>query len=148
MKILWLCNVATADIAKTLGMPVPYVGGWLQGAAQALSADSQTQLYICFPQNVSKELLQGEISGVGYFGFYTSSGGPHVYDAQLERQFAEILEQAQPDMIHIWGTEYPHALAMTKAFGKPDKTAIKEAIKGGREVFGAEIIENVNLQVK
>ena len=31
---------------------------------------------------------------------------------------------------------------------KPDKTAIKEAIKGGREVFGAEIIENVNLQVK
>lgn len=31
---------------------------------------------------------------------------------------------------------------------KPDKTAIKEAIKAGRDVFGAEIIENVNLQVK
>lgn len=124
MKILWLVNVATPDIAKALGMPMPVGGGWLQGAAQALSTDGQTQLQICFPQNISPELLQGEAASVGYFGFYTSLRNPHIYDPQLESQLTQILEQAQPDMVHIWGTEFPHALAMTRVFGKPNKTVI------------------------
>lgn len=54
----------------------------------------------------------------------------------LSENFAEWAKQNAPDLVQ------------EKVEYKPDKTAIKEAIKGGREVFGAEIIENVNLQVK
>ena len=36
----------------------------------------------------------------------------------------------------------------TKVEVVPDKKAIKDAIKGGLEVFGAELVTNNNLQIK
>lgn len=54
----------------------------------------------------------------------------------LSENFTEWAKQNAPDLVQ------------EKVEYKPDKTAIKEAIKGGREVFGAKIVENVNLQVK
>lgn len=124
MKILWLCAVVTADIAKALNMPVPFYGGWLQGAAAALSADPNIQLQLCFPQSLSPSLLQGETAGIRYFGFPAAPRPYHEYDPQLESYFSQILEIAQPDMVHIWGTEFPQTLAMTKVYGKPDRTLI------------------------
>lgn len=124
MRILWLCNVVTSDIAKALNLPLPNCGGWLEGAAQALREERQIQLKICFPQSVSPELLQGETGGIGYYGFPASLNKEYAYDPNLECWFAKILELAQPDIVHIWGTEFPQTLAMTKAFEKPSRTVI------------------------
>ena len=42
----------------------------------------------------------------------------------MEAAFREIFLDFQPDMIHIFGTEFPHALAAVRAFGKPERTLI------------------------
>ena len=47
-----------------------------------------------------------------------------------------------------WAKTHAPDLLCTKTTYDADKDAIKEAIKGGREVVGAEIVENVSLQVK
>ncbi len=48
----------------------------------------------------------------------------HEYDASLEAKMQAILLDAKPDVIHCFGTEYPHTLAMcraAKALGMTDK---------------------------
>ena len=35
-----------------------------------------------------------------------------------------IIGQFRPDMLHIFGTEYPHALAAAKAFNRPERTLV------------------------
>ena len=37
------------------------------------------------------------------------------YQQDLEQQFTDQLRAYQPDVIHIWGTEYAHTLAMVRA---------------------------------
>ncbi len=124
MKILWLCNVTTADIAAALGMPAPTGGGWIEGAASALTQEKNIQLHICFPQTKASQLIKGEVKGISYWGFPASRQPVHTYDATQENHLRTILDQVQPDIVHIWGTEFPHALAMTKVFAKPQKTIV------------------------
>ena len=49
---------------------------------------------------------------------------PENYDPGLEARIQEILKDAKPDMIHIFGTEFPHCLAAVRAFHNPQKTLI------------------------
>ena len=123
MKILWLCNVILPPIACEIGAPTPTGGGWLTGAANAILKKKDIQLAVCFPQRKSAGLLKGCVDKLSYYGF-PSNKEPHIYDENITVWYKKILDDYQPDIVHIWGTEYPHSLAMTKAFGKPDKTII------------------------
>ena len=46
------------------------------------------------------------------------------YDYHLEKEFGGILEIFNPDIVHIFGTEYPHTLAVCRAFNNPKRTLI------------------------
>lgn len=124
MKILWLCNVATADIAGALNISAPAGGGWIEGAASSLVQEKNIQLHICFPQAKTSQLINGRAGGIYFWGFPASKKPAHIYDVTLEKHLQTILDQVQPDMVHIWGTEFPHAFAMTKVFAKPEKTIV------------------------
>ena len=47
-----------------------------------------------------------------------------------------------------WAKENAPSLLNVTMVVKPDKTAIKEAIKNGAELVDAELVENVNMQIK
>ena len=51
-------------------------------------------------------------------------GHPERYDASLEERFREIFADYQPDILHIFGTEFPHALAAVRSFNRPERTLI------------------------
>ena len=83
--------------------------------------------------------------GVPCYGFSEDLGTPELYDPSLETCFGEILEDFKPDMIHVFGTEFPHALAAVRAFGKPERTLV--GIQGLcykiAEVYMAKLPETV-----
>ena len=124
MNILWLCNMATPDIAKKMGQKASSLGGWLAGAASALAQIQDIQLHICFPQSFSSEIVEGETGNVRFYGFPAPQKPPHIYEPATEQWLAQVLQRAKPDVLHIWGTELPHTLAMTRAFHQPQKTVI------------------------
>jgi len=59
-----------------------------------------------------------------YFGFPEDVSNPHRYDQALEGYLGRIVKAFRPDVVHCFGTEYPHTLAMTRAFGRPDRTLL------------------------
>jgi len=114
LKILWLCNVPLPQISTHLAQPVSHGGGWLIGLSESLLCHADLELIIVFPMLGIGEAVSGETEGIRYWGF-PQKKGVTKYDPETENCFTQILAAENPDIIHIWGTEYPHALAMVNA---------------------------------
>ena len=131
MRVLWLCNIMLPVIADALGLPVSNKEGWLSGLAAKFCGENGEKeqeegrgitLGVCFP--ISGVTMQGETKGIAWYGFPEDTVHPECYDEAMEGHFHKILEDFSPDIVHCFGTEYPHTLAMTKAFGRPERTLI------------------------
>lgn len=129
MKVLWLCNIMLPVIAESLGLPSSNKEGWLSGLAARLykQEDGDIELGVCFP--VTDGAMQGSVAWskgkqIAYYGFTENTTCPECYDKAVEGRLKTIIEDFKPDVVHCFGTEYPHTLAMTRAFGRPERTLI------------------------
>jgi hypothetical protein len=107
---LWLCSTVTPEIAKQIGIKSAVNVSWIVNALEALKIQEGLKVGICFPSSF-KEIKSGTADGVDYFAFPQEVSDPTVYNPKLEGYFYEILSEFNPDVIHIWGTEYPHTLS-------------------------------------
>lgn len=135
MKVLWLCNIMLPFIAKSLGHKIVVKEGWLSGLASKLMQNKEENnitLAICFPASDDFKFASGDnslfiknsVKGVPYYVFREDTVHPENYDVSMEESLGAIVKDFEPDVVHIFGTEYPHTLAMTKAFGRPERTLV------------------------
>lgn len=132
MRVLWLCNIMLPAFAKSVGLPFSNREGWLTGCFHRLveekvetgSEENLIELGVCIPVPDQFRNCRKELEGAVFYGYSENLNTPEIYDAKLEDRFAAILEDFRPDVVHIFGTEFPHTLAMVRAFGKPEKTLI------------------------
>lgn len=128
MRVLWLCNIMLPFIAKSLGQKIVVKEGWLSGLASKLMANQESNditLAICFPASENLNMVKGDTSlfvknkaqGIEYYIFREDTVHPEHYDAGLEESLDAIIRDFEPDLVHIFGTEYPHTLACVRAFG-------------------------------
>lgn len=127
MRVLWVCNIMLPMIAESLLMKASNREGWLSGLANMILKqyrDNQIDLGICFPQDEGTKLLRGKIAEVSYYGFYENVRNETKYGKYLDEGMVDIIADFEPDIVHIFGTEFPHALSMAKAFHNPDRTLV------------------------
>ena len=126
MRVLWICNIMLPAVARHLGQEENVKEGWLTGLADRVLFHGNTneiKLGVCFPVEGEKAGYKEKISvpaggnkSVLYaYGFYEDTARPEKYDKRLEAAFTEIYKDFRPDVIHCFGTEYPHTLAAVKA---------------------------------
>ena len=140
MKILWLCNFMLPLVAEHLGLEATNKEGWLSGLADVVLArqqENEITLAVAFPIPESflkdrNDICKGELpAGNGtlkFYGFYENTACAHQYDEGLEGRLGSITKDFEPDVVHCFGTEYPHTLAMCRSF--PDKSRILIGIQG------------------
>lgn len=135
MKVLWLCNIMLPFIAKSLGQKIVVKEGWLSGLASKLMTNQERNditLAICFPESENRAFVRGDTAqfvkdkaqGVTYYIFREDTVHPENYDAGMEESLGAVIRDFEPDLIHIFGTEYPHTLACVKAFRRPERILI------------------------
>jgi glycosyltransferase involved in cell wall biosynthesis len=102
--------------------------GWLSGCLNRIIAekkdDEKIELGICFPAAGDISSSSEVIDGITYYGFRENLDHPEVYDGTVENRFHVILDDFAPDIVHIFGTEFPHTLAMIRAFGRPERVLL------------------------
>lgn len=123
MRILWLTNVITKQAADALHCTPSHSGGWLSGAANALQDCVDIQLGICFPQRISPELITKTSAGVTYYG-YPATDNISRRSRKTDACMQQVLNAFQPDIVHVWGTEFSHSLSMVEAFNRPEHTIV------------------------
>lgn len=104
MRLLWITNVELPSIAEHFGRQV-VVGGWMISMAKQLSKKKDFQLYVLSPSGGEK-YVDVMIGSIHYFSFDS------LY---CKKDFISLFMKIEPDLIHIWGTEYAHTLCAVKA---------------------------------
>ena len=113
MRILWITNIILPIISKDLGLPQSNYGGWLTSLADDIVSTNEHELIICFPFK-SNRTIHGHINGIEYINFdYKKT--LEYYDKNLKSKFIDIIKQFKPDIVHIFGTEFPHSFSMIEA---------------------------------
>ncbi len=135
MKVMWLCNTMPPVIGVYLGLETSVKEGWISGLLSQVLADESAayEMAVAFPVKAEQipegeELLTGMMQvgkrQLSFYGFYEDTTHPECYDEGLESRLQEVLRRFGPDMVHIFGTEYPHTLAMTRVFKRPERILI------------------------
>ncbi len=135
MKVLWLCNIMLPFIAKSLGQKIIVKEGWLSGLVTKLMQNQKQNnitLALCFPASEDLDMVKTDQSlfvkdkadGIDYYIFREDTVHPELYDANMEESLGAIINDFGPDVVHIFGTEFPHTLACVKAFHNPKRTLI------------------------
>ena len=138
MKLLWLCNIAPGVVNEKLGNR----GGdglWTDHVLSALQQEDITIRVLCPDASGAS----GEVNDRCSFRTFRRKL-PHEYQPEVESCFREELRSFQPDVIHIWGTEYAHTLAMVNAAeqeGFLNHTVI--SIQGLCSIYAAHYTEGV-----
>ena len=138
MKVLWVCNIMLPIIAEKLGVEGSNKEGWLSGLCDVLlerREENGIELHVAYPvANVPEgrkfdyhkiELPRfGENAVLHAYGFCEDVANAEKYDEGLEERLAGIIEKVQPDVIHCFGTEFAHTLAVARCCEQPEKLLV------------------------
>ena len=111
MKVLWIVNLLTRDISQQLNIASENLGGWVDSMARELSKYNDVQLAIACKCNPGLDFHE-EINRVAYYSIPYSSS---TELSAIETICKGAIEDYQPDIIQIEGTEFLHAKAMLNA---------------------------------
>ncbi|MBQ9436925.1 MAG: glycosyltransferase family 4 protein [Lachnospiraceae bacterium] len=135
IKILWICAFPPA-ILKT-SANTSHKEGWTDAALKNLfrllsdkpseAASYSISLAIAFAQPPQKQTLKGRLEKpfpLEYYSFPEDFSRLESLDSALLNSAKEIVSEVKPDILHIYGSEYPHGPAFARAFSKPEKTLV------------------------
>ena len=142
MRVLWVCNQCIPVIAKHLNIEMPNKEGWLTGLSEKILSDQERniELGVCFNTDREHASYVGEFE-VKAYGYCEEAANAWKYDENLEKHFAGIIEDFKPDLIHIFGTEYSHTLAVCRAAKDPSKILI--GIQGLCDVYAKHYFDGL-----
>lgn len=99
-NILWLASVTLPAAARALGLTRAIGGGWVEGQLGAVK--NKARITVCTVNGAAKTPLYAEADGVCYA----------VLPRGTPDEFAALLKRVKPDLVHLWGSEYPPATAL------------------------------------
>ena len=107
MKVLWLVSITIPAAADACGLQAKEIGGgWLSGALGGMTAAPDAPAITVASVDARAETLTVcSKNGVSFALVPTGS----------VENFSALLKKIAPDLVHIWGTEYPEAAAMQDA---------------------------------
>ena len=125
MRIAWICNKIPKPVVQVERTGDIVSGGWLDSTAADLLCLDGVQVLILY---LGDNHVHGRSGSLSYASF--SRDVPSEW-------FAAELKAFDPDVIHIWGTEFPHSLEAVRAaasLGILDSTVV--SIQGLVSVYG------------
>ena len=145
MRVIWVTNFIPTMIAAKLGSHDNCKEGWVSGMLSKIVRDEENSVTLAIASPVSTDIEEGliaEVEGISFYGFH--EGPPEIYDESLEKIFLQIERDFKPDIIHVFGTEFPHTRAVTESirkYGEDTKLTRDNVLVGMQGVVG-EIAEH------
>lgn len=124
-KILWAVNLIPAELAEQLHIQTEVLGGWVESMVGQLRKNENIEIGIACKCG-SKQNFKEEVNQVTYYslGYDMKTSLEDVHNRCLD-----IINDYQPDLIQIEGTEFLHAKAMLEA-GKQSGIPVVVSMQG------------------
>lgn len=111
MKVLWLINIPLPEVSLLMNEKTSPFGGWLVNTSKCLTNEKKIELFIVFPKAgiCSTRYYKGK--SIQYHAFPEITG-ESIRLLERNVHLETILDETNPDIVHIFGTEFAHTLAM------------------------------------
>ncbi len=117
MKILWIVNKPIGGLHENLFGKKATGGLWMEAMIDRVIDDPEMDLAVVNIDNV-KEVRFLEINGVRYYTLPGTNNETYDYKSAKSRGWwKDILNQEQPDLIELWGTEMPLGIPALEVAG-------------------------------
>lgn len=126
-KVLWLCNTMLPELYKRFET-YSVREGWLIGISNELRKQKDIEFYYVCPQGKENRIVKIEKENIHFYCFYANYKNAYTVDDSIRTQLKKVLNEVQPDIIHIFGTEMPHTIACIDSV--KDKQKIIVSIQG------------------
>lgn len=145
MKILWLTNIPLPEASFLMNeRPLPF-GGWLVNASNDLSENDEINLHIAFPFKGISGFKQMEGEKINYYAFSPIDTSQASVSNQVDLD--KIIKKVNPDIVHIFGTEYAHSLSMVKLCNNIGiKTIV--SIQGLTSIYSRHYMANLPIKIQ
>ena len=119
MKVLWLTNVTLPEASELMGQTPGCYGGWLVNTAKNLEETKDIRLAAISIKQGVKETIK--LDGQHTTHYVVPAVDINDKSAISDNRFlAQIVDKEQPDIVHIFGTEFAHTLAMANVCNAMD----------------------------
>lgn len=146
MKILWVTNTPLPEACQLLNETPPPFGGWLINASRDLSIQENIELSISSPRLQSKDVRKLNGERINYY-FFPIVNMKDKNSIRNNNHLINILKELKPDIVHIFGTEFAHSLAMVNACKRLGiRTVI--SIQGLVSVYASHYTANLPIKVQ
>lgn len=98
-------------ISDYFGLQLSSDAGWLSSSLNDISGHKNYEIIVCF--YLPDTDLCGKNDNIKYYSF--GERNFKKYSKKLETFFDDVIKKEQPDIVHIFGTEYPHSLSAVRA---------------------------------
>lgn len=115
MKVLWIVNFPMIDVCSEYRLKMPISGTWLEAQKREISNQSCIDLVIvCLSRRGINRIRSFEKNLVRFYYVETKTKMEDMPSKELISSINSIINENQPDIIHIHGTELSTALAISK----------------------------------
>ncbi len=117
MKVLWILNSPIGEISKVLGLRHSQSGTWIDAAMESLLEQADNiSLTVATTAKIPKNLTKTE----NRVNYVCLSGGRMLRGRRATKKqlslWKKIVLEIQPDLIHIWGTEFSLGYDLRRLF--------------------------------
>lgn len=128
MKILWVTHGIMPVMLQAMGKQAGIGGGWLDEPARLLAEDPDIQLSIASPWT-GKEVLHKSLPGIEYYLIPETYMDRMKNPGKKHRAYCKkLLDEINPDIIHLHGSEFAGALSFIEQSDKPKLSSIQGLI--------------------
>lgn len=113
MKVLWSLSVVIEEAGEVMRQKAVSQVSWIKHLSRLIRQD--VELVVCYPTNEVQMLVSGKGERITFYSIPRKSNNGFRYEKELTAYYKEILESVKPDVIHIWGTEFPNTWNMVQA---------------------------------
>ena len=145
MKVLWVVNIPLPEASILMNEKILPVGGWLVSSSKDLSMQKDIELSVAFPKKGIKDFIELKGEKISYYAFRPVK----FSDIEFNKNnsiFEDIINKIQPDIVHIHGTEFPHAFSMVNVCNKK-KIKVVISIQGLVSVIEKHMYANLPFKV-
>ena len=112
MKVLWVINKPLPAVSKKLGLKIELSQTWLHELSQSLREAGIILCTVCVDS--VKNMYEISIDGANHY--VMPIGNKFKSKGFYKKFWKRIIEKETPDLIHIHGTEYRHALSLLNLY--------------------------------
>ena len=116
MKILWITNILLPEMQQYLKAAAIPIGGWITSSAKELSKIEEVELAVASVSGQTDILARYQSERITHYALPYGKGNI-TYNGDYEKYWEEIKQEFNPDVVHIFGTEFSHGLAYVRACG-------------------------------